>query len=92
MKPSTMRKIDSAIFWTTLVLNVSCVVLCAINGNVSAVMGWLVAVMWLCRCRHTENKLRTTEIDLYVLISFAEKQGLIREKEPSNEQNTASMQ
>ncbi len=92
MKPSTMKKIESLSFWTLVFTNVACVVISAIDGNIPAMFGWLVAVIWICRWRYSENKLRTTEIDLYVLISFAEKQGLIREKEPSNEQNTASMQ
>lgn len=92
MKPSTMRKIDSATFWTVLVLNMSCVVLCAIKGNIPAMFGWLVAVIWICQWRHSENKLRTAEIDLYVLISFAQKQGLIPEEKTGNGQNATSMQ
>ena len=92
MKPSTVKKIESVSFWTLLVLNVACVVICAIEGNRPAMFGWLVAVMWICRWRYSENKLRTTEIDLYVLISFAQKQGLIPGEKPGNGQNATSMQ
>lgn len=92
MKPSTMKKIESLSFWTLVFTNVACVVICAIGGNIPAMFGWLVAVIWICRWRHSENKLRTTEIDLYVLISFAQKQGLIPEEKTGNGQNTASMQ
>jgi len=57
MKLSTWRKLDKALFWFTLVINLLCVVCAALTRNVDAVLGWSCATMWLCLCRRNENRL-----------------------------------
>lgn len=77
MKPSTLKKIDKIVFMFLLSLNILCTVLSAIQANIHSALGWFVSVLWLLRCRHAENKLRETEIDLYVCVSFMEKKGML---------------
>lgn len=72
MKRSTSKTADSALFWMTFVMHLSCVILSADRCNLHAFLGWSCATLWLW-LHNEEEKTNEKLKDLISKIVEAEE-------------------